>query len=70
MIKEANSEWDRVAKYTTPQLKAIENTFGDTLDIKIENDESDRLDTAKRVAFLLQIALNAKAEKEGEISRS
>jgi len=47
------------------------NSFDHAIDAKVEvNDESDRLDTAKRVAFLLQKALKAKEKKEGEISRS
>ncbi len=35
LSKEANAEWDRVAKYTTPQLKSIEIN----LDADVRNHE-------------------------------
>ena len=62
--KEANKEWDRVAKYTTPQLKAVENTFPETIDVNLE--PSDKLDIAKRIAFILAEAMHNQEGGTGE----
>ena len=55
LAKEANKEWDRIAKYTTPQLKAVENTFPDVVEVV---EEMSDLDMARRIAFVLTKAVH------------
>ena len=53
--REANSEWDRVAKYVTPQLKAQEVTFPGGIEVGVRTPESDML-LARKLAFILSRA--------------
>ena len=48
--KEANYEWDRIAKYTTPQLKAVEITGALDINVSDMTDEelTNRLQEALR----------------------
>ena len=57
--KDALAAWNCVAKYVTPQLKAIEHAIPDGVDVNL--DKVDKLDIAKRVAFLLNQAIEEPA---------
>tara|TARA_Y100000310_G_C20350346_1_gene654033 strand:- start:254 stop:616 length:363 start_codon:yes stop_codon:yes gene_type:complete len=64
LLKEVNSEWDRVAKYVTPQLKAQEVTFPEGIEVKAK-PESD-IELTRKLAFILSRAAIAKASEESK----